>query len=88
MIIKLSKFGFLLTSRPAGREAYLSVKAYLLPEKIDLLEIDFEETKVVTPSWLDEFLTLFRRDYPKTKIVFKKSDNQSVVSSLKILGKI
>lgn len=88
MILKLSKFGLLLTSRPAGREAYFSAKAYLLPEKPDLVEVDFEGVKVLTPSWLDEFLTLFRHNYPKTKIVFKKSDNQSVISSLKILREV
>lgn len=88
MTIRLSKFGVLLTSRPAGREAYLSAKAYLLPQKMDLLEFDFTDVKVLTPSWIDEFITLFRNDYPKTKIVFKKSDNQSVISSLKILSPV
>lgn len=85
MIIKLHKFGEMLISRPSGREAYLSAKAYLLNKKSDVVKIDFEKVKVLTPSWIDEFLTLLKRDYPHMKVELQKSDNPTVIASLKML---
>jgi len=46
MKIELKKFGEILISRPAGREAYL-LKGILLEEEI---EIDFNGVKVLAPS--------------------------------------
>ena len=76
----------MLISRPAGREAYFAAKAYLLNEKFETIEFDFEKVKVLTPSWMDEFITLLKTDYPKVKIEFLKSDNPSVESTLKIIS--
>ncbi len=86
MEIKLAKFGEMLVSRPAGREAYLSAKAYLLKGSLPVVEIAFDGVKVLTPSWLSEFLGLFKNDFPKTKINFLKSTNPSVQATLKILS--
>lgn len=86
MEIKLVKFGEMLVSRPAGREAYLSAKAYLLKGNLPEVEISFDGVKVLTPSWLSEFLDLLKIDFPKTKIVFLKSENPSVQATLKILN--
>lgn len=86
MIIKLYKFGDLLISRPAGREAYLSAKAYILGKKLAFLEIDFEKVKVLTPSWIDEFITLLKKDHPKVIIKFQNTDNPTVISSLKVIS--
>ena len=86
MIIKLAKFGEMLVSRPAGREAYLSAKAYLLKDKLRDIEIDFDGVKVLTPSWLDEFYTLLKNDYPGVSIRFLKSDNPSVTASETVIG--
>ncbi len=85
MEIKLVKFGEMLVSRPSGREAYMSAKAYLLKGDISAVEIAFDGVKVLTPSWLSEFLDLFKTDFPKTKISFCKSKNPSVQATLKIL---
>ena len=85
MEIKLAKFGEMLVSRPAGREAYLSAKAYLLKGDLPIVEIAFDGVKVLTPSWLSEFLDPFKTDFPKTKISFCKSKNPSVQATLKIL---
>ncbi|MBM3283275.1 DUF4325 domain-containing protein [Candidatus Gottesmanbacteria bacterium] len=85
MIIKLHKFGEILISRPSGREAYLSAKAYLLDKKISLVEFDFAKVRVLSPSWIDEFVTLLKKDYPGIKIIFRKTGNPSVVESIKIL---
>ena len=80
--LKLVKFGEMLISRPAGREAYLSAKAYLLKNLGKDVGIDFEGVKVLTPSWIDEFITLFKKDYPDIKIKFTNIDNPSVTASL------
>lgn len=85
MIIKLAKFGQLLISRPAGREAFLSAKAYVFKEKLDVIELDFDNIKVLTPSWIGEFVNLIKEEYPSTKLVFRKSDNKTVLASLGIL---
>lgn len=85
MKIKLAKFGEMLIARPAGREAYLSAKAYLLKGRLPVVEISFDGVKVLTPSWLSEFLALFKKDFPKTKINFLASENSSVQATLKIL---
>lgn len=85
MDIKLHKFGEMLISRPSGREAYLSARAYLLNKKSDVVRIDFKKVKVLTPSWIDEFLTLLKIDYPDIRVEFKKSDNPTVIASIKIL---
>lgn len=78
----------MLISRPAGREAYLSAKAYLLPNNPKTIEFDFEKVKVLTPSWIDEFITLLKKDYQGVKINFLQSDNPTVTASLKVISKV
>ncbi len=59
MKLSMKKFGELLISRPAGRDSSLAALAYLLsppPPPEETIELDFEGVKVLTPSWLDEFL--------------------------------
>lgn len=85
MVIRLHTFGDMLISRPAGREAYLSAKAYVLPRKLDTISFDFTGVKVLTPSWIDEFITLLQADYPRAKTTFLPSDNPTVLASLKML---
>lgn len=87
MRIELKKFGTVLTSRPAGKEAYLIAKAYNLPKEGDEnIEIDFAGVEVLTPSWADEFLTPLLFDYPN-RVVLIPSDNASVKAALEIIGK-
>ncbi len=85
MRLELSKFGILLISRPSGREAYLAAKAYSFPGKMEKIEIDFSGVKVLTPSWISEFISLFKKDYPKVKITFIETNNPTVSSSLEML---
>lgn len=85
MKIQVHKFGKILISRPAGREAYLSAKAYLIPKKTDSVEFDFKEVKVLSPSWISEFISFLKKDYPKVKIVYLPSNNPSVTQSLNML---
>jgi hypothetical protein len=88
MRIELKKFGDILTSRPAGREAYLSARAYLLPkDKNEKVEVDFGGVSVLSPSWADEFLSPIKNDFGENLILLP-SDNSSVKASLEMLTNI
>lgn len=74
-----------MVSRPAGREAYLAMSAYLikgLPED-EVIEIDFFGIKVLTPSWADEVITKIARDFKNIKLV--NTANLTVKATLKTL---
>ncbi|OGG16023.1 hypothetical protein A3D77_03205 [Candidatus Gottesmanbacteria bacterium RIFCSPHIGHO2_02_FULL_39_11] len=81
MTIQISKYGSLLVSRPAGHDAYLSAKAYLLNDSLDKIELDFSGVEVMTPSWLDEFLTPLKKEYGN-KVELKFIENPTVQASL------
>lgn len=84
MVIQIAKFGELLISRPAGREAYLAAKAYILPHKKERIELDFTGVKVVTPSWLDEFLTPMQNEFGSSQVTIipMPKDNPTLSASL------
>jgi len=84
MVINASKYGTLLISRPAGREAYLVTKAYLLSQPVDVIEVDFSGVQVATPSWMDEFLTPLRQEFGN-KVQLSHTDNPSVKASLEMI---
>jgi hypothetical protein len=66
MIIDAKKFGDILLSRPAGKEAFLIIKSYLLNRESDeKIQISFEGVKVVGPSWLEEVLYSLKKEYPQ-----------------------
>ncbi len=85
MKIELKKFGDLLMSRPAGKEAYLAMSAYLLRDldKNEVIEIDFSGVKVLAPSWADEVLSKLAKEYKNIKLL--NTDNASVQACLKTL---
>ena len=87
MKVQVKKFGEILTSRPAGREAGLTIKAYFKPKPGDRIELDFDGILAMGPSWLDEVLTLLRAEYGEKRVVCLPSDNSSVIESLKIIEK-
>lgn len=88
MRIEIKKFGDILTSRPAGKDAYLSARAYILPkESSEEIILDFEGIKVLSPSWGDEFISKIIEDYPD-KVSFEHTENPSVQATLVILKKI
>lgn len=75
MKIEVKKFGEILTSRPAGREASLITKAYLQPGTgTEPIELDFSGVKVLTPSWVDEFVQGLRETFGD-HIVYLPSEN-------------
>lgn len=83
MKIDLAKFGDLLISRPAGREAALVVRAYFKPAAAEEpIELDFTNVKVMAPSWLDEFLQTLRQVFGD-RVQCLPSNNPTVVESLK-----
>ncbi|MFH1769607.1 MAG: DUF4325 domain-containing protein [Parcubacteria group bacterium] len=85
MRIELKKFGDILVSRPAGREAYLALSAYITRDlsKTEPIEVDFEGVKVLAPSWADEVITRLKETYET--VTFLNTDNSSVQATLKTL---
>ena len=85
MKIELKKFGTILTSRQAGREAY-SAFVPTLNEHRDSkeVEVDFSGVTTLSPSWGDEFLRPLNEKYGNT-LTLKVTDNLSVKLSLEIL---
>lgn len=83
MIVKLAKFGDILTSREAGREALSAFSPTLnsLGEN-EKITIDFQAVLVLTPSWADEFIRPILDKYPK-KVLFINDKNPSVQAALR-----
>lgn len=85
MRIELKKFGEILISRPAGREAYLAMSAYLTKGigKDDEIIIDFSGVKVIAPSWADEVITKLAEKHKNIKLA--NTENSTVKATLKTL---
>lgn len=85
MRLELKKFGEILTSRPAGKEAYLNARAYILPKnKKEKVEIDFSGVLVLSPSWADEFFSPLKKEL-KDNLAFLPSSNESIKTTLEII---
>jgi hypothetical protein len=84
MNIKISNFGENLLNRPTGREAFLMAKAYIFKDITPSEEIvlDFDKIKVMTPSWLDEFITGIKSEFNNI-LKYINTENPSVSASLK-----
>lgn len=86
MIINLNKFGTILVSRPAGKEASLAFNPTLKDVKEnEKIEVDFTGVEVLTPSWADEFLTPLFNTFGN-RISLTNTQNSSVIESLKMLN--
>jgi len=85
MKIELKKFGTILNSRPAGKDAALTIKAYFHPRPDENIELDFSGVIAVGPSWLDEVLSFLRKEFGSDRVVCLKTDNASVIESLKVI---
>jgi len=86
MRVELKRFGTILMSRPAGREAAMAMKAYLRSAAGEPIELDFDGVISVGPSWLDEVLTALRLDYGSDRVTCLPTKNLSVIESLKVIG--
>ncbi len=83
MRIELKKFGKVLTSRPAGKEAFAAILP-TLDESAEVVEIDFDGIISIAPSWADEFFAALKKMYAE-RLRYLDSDNPSVKATLKIL---
>jgi hypothetical protein len=73
MIVNIGNFGDMLLSHPTGREAFLLARAYVFNELRtgDDIILGFNEVKVLTPSWADEFIATgdgVLKKYPNKEI--------------------
>jgi hypothetical protein len=84
MNIEINNFGENLLNRPAGREAFLMAKAYILNDirPSEEITLDFDKIKVMTPSWLDEFITGIKSEF-NNGLKYINTENPSVNASLK-----
>ncbi|MDD4062609.1 MAG: DUF4325 domain-containing protein [Candidatus Pacebacteria bacterium] len=88
MKIELKKFGAVLTSRPAGKEALAAFEPTLrrLNKKEDVI-VDFDGVLVFSPSWGDEFLTPLLSRYKKGLKLINTS-NISVIETVEMLEEV
>ena len=87
MKIQISKFGNLLISRPEGREAFLAARAYIIGKEEKEFVLDFAEVDVLTPSWIDEFVSNLKKEFAQATVSYANTDNPSVSESLKWVSK-
>lgn len=87
MGIRVKKFGSVLTSRQAGKEAYSAYAPHLksIKEQEDLA-VDFEGVAVFSPSWADEFLTPLHERFAD-RLTLKNLQNPSVSLTISTLEK-
>jgi hypothetical protein len=89
MKLSIEKFGDILLSRPAGREAALAALAYSIPkEGNEAIELDFTNVGVLTPSWTDEFLQTLEAHVGKNRITIIEGTNPSVQMTMKTLREL
>ncbi len=83
VVLKVSKYGQFLSSRPDGREAALAALAYQNDlQKNSEVELNFEDVIVLAPSWLSEFANTLKSKGIES-IVYGPSENLSVQLSVK-----
>lgn len=86
MKIDLKKFGTILTSRQAGKEALMAFKPNLkeLSEQEEV-EVDFLGVDTFSPSWGDEFLTPLQNQLENKVFLTNTQQNLSVKVTLELL---
>lgn len=83
MLIELKKFGDILTSREAGREALSAFLPTLNSlDKNEKITIDFQGVSVLTPSWADEFIRTILEKYSE-RVSFSNDGNPSVQAAMR-----
>lgn len=84
--IEMRKFGIVLNSRPAAKEAVARVRQIVNGSGEDIL-LDFSEVEVLTPSFADEFSCGLKDVYPGKKVeYFGLEKNESLKDTLKAVG--
>ena len=84
MNVQIKKFGDVLMSRPAGKDAFLLAESHLFSSLTsdEEISLDFADVKVLTPSWADEFISGIKIAH-KNLLSFINTSNPSVQASLK-----
>ena len=84
MNVQIKKFGDVLMSRPAGKDAYLLAESHLFSslDSDEEISLDFSDVKVLAPSWADEFISGIKSAH-KNLLSFINTSNPSVEASLK-----
>ena len=84
MNVQIKKFGDVLMSRPAGKDAFLLAESHLFSslKSDEEISLDFADVKVLTPSWADEFISGIKSAH-KNLLSFINTSNPSVQASLK-----
>lgn len=83
MTIQMIKFGEILNSRTAAREAVLRVKQIVngSPENIVM---DFSRVILLTPSFADEIIKGIKEAYPDKEINYSGiEDNEAIRNTLR-----
>jgi len=73
------KFGSILNSRPAGREAVLRAKQILNGFTDNEVQLDFSSVEVLTPSFADEFIKGLKNEYLDKKVTFMEFEKNVVI---------
>lgn len=84
----MSKFGYVLTSRQAGKEAYAAFSPSLEGVgKDEKIAVDFDGVNAFSPSWGDEFLTPLLEKFGG-RIGLAHTDNPSVSLTIETLEQV
>ena len=85
MRLLVVKYGEILSSRIEGREAALGALAYEQGlREAHSLELDFAGVKVMTPSWLGDFVQTLQSE-TNLKIHFTNTTNPTVLASIEAI---
>lgn len=88
MILLMRNFGEKLDSSPAGREAWLAIQPRLREmEATEAITLDFSGVLLLTPSFADEFVSLFVSDFPGRVVLSHTQENITVRKTLEFLSK-
>lgn len=88
MTIHMTKFGTVLTSRQAGKEAYAAFLPTLMHvENDEDVLVDFEGISTFSPSWGDEFFTPLQKRFGD-RVFLKHTTNPSVSLTITTLERI
>ncbi len=87
MTLQMIKFGNVLNSRPAGREAVLRAKQILNGFTDTEVQLDFSSVEVLTPSFADEFIKGLKNEYADKKVTYMEFEKNVVIKeTLSLLG--
>ena len=86
MKIVIKRYGEVLVSPKEGEEAFYSAEDNFLHtlKEGEVLTLDFANVRVLSPSWLDEFLSRIKEKY-NNKIEYLNTENETVSLALKIV---